>query len=50
MTQLHYPDVTLAALPPSMAAMYPHRAAVVEGDRTLDYSELDSATASIAAN
>ncbi|MCM3894779.1 acyl--CoA ligase [Gordonia sputi] len=49
MTQLHYPDVTLAALPPSMAAMYPHRAAVVEGDRTLDYSELDSATASIAA-
>lgn len=49
MTELHYPDVTLAALPTSMATMYPNRVAVVDGDRTLDYSELESATAAIAA-
>ena len=49
MTQLHYPEITLDALPASMAAMYPGRNAVVDGDRVLSYTELDHRTAAVAA-
>ncbi|MGV9479546.1 class I adenylate-forming enzyme family protein [Gordonia aichiensis] len=49
MTQLHYPEVTLDVLPASMAAMYPGRVAVVDGDRVLGYTELDRRTAAVAA-
>ncbi|MGC5255415.1 class I adenylate-forming enzyme family protein [Gordonia sp. DT218] len=48
-TALHYPDVPVAALPPSMARMYGGRAAVVDGDRVVSYDELDVETSRVAA-
>lgn len=48
-TVLDYPAVTMAVLPASMAARYGDRAAVVDGDRTLTYAELDRRSAAVAA-
>lgn len=48
-TELNYPDITMAALPPSTARMYGSRAAVVDEDRVLTYDELDVATARVSA-
>ena len=48
-TVLNYPRVTLASLPPSMAASYGDRLAVVDGTRTITYRELDARTAAFAA-
>ncbi|AZG45686.1 class I adenylate-forming enzyme family protein [Gordonia insulae] len=48
-TELHYPAVTMAVLPPSMARMYGSRAAVIDGDRVLSFDDLDIETARVAA-
>ncbi len=46
---LNYPDVTIGALPPSTAQMYGDRLAVVDGDRSLTFSQLDTQSAQVAA-
>lgn len=48
-TTLTYPDTSMAVVPASMAALYGDRAAVVDGDTTLTYAELDSRSAAVAS-
>jgi long-chain acyl-CoA synthetase len=48
-TTLRYPDTTMAALPAGMAAMYGDRAAVVDGEKTLSYTDLDARSAAVAS-
>ena len=48
-TTLNYPDTSMAVLPASMAALYGDRAAVVDGDTTLTYAELDARSAAVAS-
>ncbi|MDS1115983.1 class I adenylate-forming enzyme family protein [Gordonia westfalica] len=48
-TALTYPDTSMAVVPASMAGLYGDRAAVVDGDRTLTYAELDSRSAAVAS-
>ncbi|MFW0785510.1 AMP-binding protein [Gordonia sp. CPCC 206044] len=48
-TVLDYPAVTMAVLAPSMAKLYRNRAAVVDGDRTITYADLDTRSAAVAA-
>ncbi|ATD70082.1 MULTISPECIES: class I adenylate-forming enzyme family protein [Gordonia] len=48
-TTLTYPDTSMAVLPASMAALYGDRAAVVDGDTTLTYAELDARSAAVAS-
>ncbi|MBA5849294.1 class I adenylate-forming enzyme family protein [Gordonia amicalis] len=48
-TTLTYPDTSMAVLPASMAALYGDRAAVVDGNTTLTYAELDARSAAVAS-
>lgn len=48
-TTLRYPDTTMADLPAGMAAMYGNRAAVVDSETTLTYTELDTQSAAVAS-
>lgn len=48
-TVLDYPDTTMAVLPASMAALYDDRAAVVDGNTTLTFAELDRRSAAVAS-
>lgn len=45
---LSYPQTSMAAWAPSMAAMYGERAAIVDGDRVCSYRELDERSARFA--
>ncbi len=45
---LTYPDVSMAVWAPSMAAVHGDRAAVVDGDRSCTYRELDERSAQFA--
>jgi len=45
---LRYPETTMVAWAPSLAAMYGDRAAIVDGDRTCSFRELDERSAQFA--
>ncbi|MFZ2177305.1 MAG: AMP-binding protein [Rhodococcus sp. (in: high G+C Gram-positive bacteria)] len=45
---LVYPDVTMAVWAPSMAALYGDRAAIIDGERTCTYRDLDARSAQFA--
>ncbi|RZL79763.1 MAG: long-chain fatty acid--CoA ligase [Rhodococcus sp. (in: high G+C Gram-positive bacteria)] len=46
---LHYPELTMAAFPSSMANLYGDRPAVVDGDTVCTYRELDQRSGAFAA-
>ncbi|QGP87437.1 AMP-binding protein [Gordonia sp. 135] len=48
-TTLNYPDTSMAVVPASMAALYGDRAAVVDGETTLTYTDLDARSAAVAS-